>query len=297
MGAKSRRAKWDGGVRAPARLDVDGGAGRHQGPTMRLSAWLSALALTAMPCAWAQAPALPAGGLRHQSDGLEVVAGVDFNVYYYSMRGTWWGLAASPAPEFDPRRSYAELWLQPRVDVSLRIDASLQLRGGLSVGVTQDIGSNAFDYRNQGAALVENAYAGLYAGTRAGWHGELSAGSQAFTLGTGMLVHAGAINGNEWGNAASYKRTAWHLAAIAGLGYGDVMARAFWLDPNEVPTLDSGTRIAGAALSWANVKDGQPGWPTSTSPARSTPIRAAWRRSCCWRMPVRACAPGTAGAS
>lgn len=76
---------------------------------MRQSAWLPALALAEMPCAWAQAPALPAGGLRHQSDGLEVVAGLDLNVCYYAMRGTWWGLAASPAPEFDPRRSCAEL--------------------------------------------------------------------------------------------------------------------------------------------------------------------------------------------
>lgn len=137
----------------------------------------------------------------------------------------------------------------------------------MSLGLTQDIGGNAFDYRNQGAALFENAYAGLHAGTDAGWHGELSAGSQAFTLGTGMLVHAGAINGNEWGNAASYKRTAWHLAAIAGLGYGDVTARAFWLDPNEVPTLDSGTRIAGAGPSPRYVR--RPG-KTPEAQARSS---------------------------
>jgi Alginate export len=255
------RADRDAGERAPSLLDPAGRKHRRRRAGVSLTMWPLALglALAAMPCAWAQAPALPAGGLRHQSNGLEVVAGLDFNAYYYAMRGTWWGLAASTAPEFDTDRSFAELWLQPRVDASYTVDASLKLRGGLSLGLTQDIGSNTFDYRNEGAARLENAYLGLYTGQKDGWHGELSAGSQAFSLGTGMLVHAGAINGNEWGNAASYKRTAWRMAAIAGIGYRDVTARAFWLDPNEVPSAESGTRIAGMSLDWAHATDGKAG--------------------------------------
>lgn len=222
---------------------------------LALSAWLAA----AVQPAWAEAPPLPAGGWRHQSDGLALVAGVDANAYYYAMRGTWWGLAAAPAPDFDTNRSYAELWLLPRIDARLALDAGPQLRGGLSLGLTQDIGSNAFDYRNQGAARFENAYLGASFGAPDAWHADISAGSQPFTLGTGMLVHAGAINGNEWGNAASYKRVAWRMAALAAVGYREVTARAFWLDPNEVPSLASGTRIAGAALEWANARDGKAG--------------------------------------
>jgi hypothetical protein len=188
-----------------------------------------------------------------------VVAGLDANAYYYAMRGTWWGLAANPAPDFDTRRSYAELWLLPRVDAQAMLASVLQLRGGLSLGITQDIGSNAFNYRNQGAARVESAYVGAYVGEAEGWHADLSAGSQAFTLGTGMLITAGGGNGNEWGNAASAKRVAWRVAGIAAVGYGDVTAKAFWLDPNEMPSLDTNTRIAGAALEWANARDGRAG--------------------------------------
>lgn len=213
----------------------------------------------ALQSARAQEPQLPAGGLRYQSDGLAVVAGLDANAYYYAMRGTWWGLAAAPSPDFDTSRSYAELWLLPRIDARIALDAGPQLRGGLSVGITRDIGSNAFDYRNQGAARVENAYVGAYFGAPDAWHADLSVGSQPFTLGTGMLVHAGAINGNEWGNAASYKRVAWRMAAIGAAGYREVTARAFWLEPNEVPSLASGTRIAGAALEWANATNGKAG--------------------------------------
>jgi Diguanylate cyclase, GGDEF domain len=132
----------------------------------------------------------------------------------------------------------------------------------LSLGITQDVGSNAFDERNQGTARIEQAWLGWHGAFNDGWRAELSAGSQDFMLGTGMLIYAGAINGAEWGNAASYKRSAWRVAGVGGLGHGDFQARAFWLDPNEVPSLNSGTRIAGAAFDWANARDGKAGLAT-----------------------------------
>ena len=216
------------------------------------------LALAALPTA-AQDRPLPSSGLRFAAGGADWVVGIDANLYYYAMRGTWWGLASLAAPDFDTDRSYAELWLMPRVDARWDLGGGQRLRGGLSLGITQDVGSNAFDERNQGTARLEQAWLGWQGDLSEGWRAELSAGSQDFMLGTGMLIYAGGGNGAEWGNAASSKRTAWRFAGVAGLAYGELNARAFWLDPNEVPSLDTGTRIAGVALDWTNARDGKAG--------------------------------------
>lgn len=201
----------------------------------------------------------PPGGSQRSFGPVEVHAGVDFNAYAYRMQNAWWGLAEAQAPEFDDDLQYLELWLHPRIHATYAPRPDTLLYAGLSAGITQDIGRNAFDYRDQGAARFENAYVGVALGAPDAWHFDLSSGRQTFSVGTGMLLHAGAINGNEWGSTASAKRLAWRQTAVARVGYSKVSSTFFWLDPHEVPSAESETRIAGAAVEWKDTDRGNAG--------------------------------------
>jgi hypothetical protein len=145
------------------------------------------LALAVLPAA-AQDKPLPDGGLRFAAGGADWVAGIDANLCHFAMRGTWRGLASLAAPDFDTDRGCAELWLMPRLDARRELGGGQRLRGVLSLGITQDLGSNAFDERNQGTARLEQAWLGWEGDMNDGRRAGLSAGSRDFMLGTGMLV-------------------------------------------------------------------------------------------------------------
>jgi len=203
---------------------------------------------------------LPAGGLRQEHGAFSMVAGADVNAYAYAMRGTWWGLAEASAPDFDTDIAYLELWLHPRLNVTYALGDDSRLYAGLSAGITRDVNENAFGYEDQGAEKLENAFLGYAFGSKESWHLDVSGGRQPFVLGSGMLIYAGALNGNEWGNAASAKRVAWRNTAIARLGHGSVTGQLFWLDPHEVPSAESKTRLAGASLEWSDATHGKAGF-------------------------------------
>lgn len=226
--------------------------GQWPASSLRRHIAVLALGVSATVGAWAQAdPAstLPAGGLRWASGAWQSTLGLEANVYAYQMKGTWWGLPALGNPGFNPERSYAELWLHPRLHAEYDLGGGNKAYGSVSLGLTQDIGENAFAVRNEGDAQLENAYVG--------WKGrvgpgslDLSVGRQPFTLGSGMLLYAGSSNGGEWGNAASAKRIAWERAAIARYSQSGWTAQAFWLDPNELPSTESETRVTGLSVEW-----------------------------------------------
>ncbi len=91
--------------------------------------------------------------------------------------------------------------------------------GALSVGATQTLGADAFDYDDQGAVRFGSAMLGVR-GTADGWRYDVSFGRQLFTLGTGMLLTAGSSNGYSWGGGASAQRKAWARSLVARAGSG-----------------------------------------------------------------------------
>jgi len=210
----------------------------------------------ALPTGTVHAQQTPPSELSWQVGDLSLNASMDVNAYYYAMRGTWWGLAPS---NYNTNRSWAELWVHPRVNATYAIDAERQFFGGVSLGITKDIGGNPYDYHNQGDTHAENAFIGYRAGSQQGWHYEISGGRQPFTLGTGMLLTAGSSNGTEWGGSASCKRIAWQNTAIAKIGYGNTAAQAFWINPAETPSAETHTRITGASVEWADKNKGKAG--------------------------------------
>lgn len=184
----------------------------------------------------------------------------------YSMSGTWWNLARSSNPDFDTSRDFVEIWLHPQFKVQRDLGQGLQAFGALSVGVTQNIGRDAFDYNQEGAIRFENAFVGLRGNLAPGWRHELSFGRQPFTLGTGMLLTAGSSNGYTWGGGASAKRQAWGQALIGKIGHGDWTAQAFSLEPSETAEARTNTRVEGLSLEWARAPIGKAGLSWFTVP-------------------------------
>jgi hypothetical protein len=216
----------------------------------------------------AQQPPKPAWAW--QSENLELDAGLETYSAFYSMSGTWWNLAASSAPSFDKSRSFTELWVHPKLNGRFRLEGGAEAYGTLSVGLTQTIGSDAFDFNDEGAVRFGSAVLGVR-GDAGGWRYDVSAGRQPFILGTGMLLAAGSSNGYTWGGGASTQRKAWGRTALAKAGAGEFTASAFVLEPDEAAEARTDTRVQGLALEWARPQVGKAGLSWFTVP-RSTAI-------------------------
>jgi hypothetical protein len=204
-------------------------------------------------------------GWTHSAGAVQLRGAVDTYSAYYAMSGTWWNLAATAAPGFDPKRSFAELWVQPSLDGRYALGGQAEAYGAVSLGGTQTLGSDAFDYKNQGTLRFGSAVIGLR-GTADGWRYDLSFGRQPFTLGTGMLLTAGSSNGYTWGGGASAQRKVWGNSLLARLGLGEWTGTAFVLEPDEAPAAVTDTRVQGVALEWARPAIGKAGLAWMTVP-------------------------------
>lgn len=223
--------------------------------------------LVAASAAFAQSEPTPAW--EWKNDALTVQGGVDSYSAYFSMRGAWWNLAADAAPAFDTSRSFGELWVHPKLNARYRLQGGHEGYAALSLGLTQTVSSDAFDFSDQGAARLENANLGIRGVLADGLRYDLSVGRQAFTLGSGMLLTAGSSNGSSWGGAASAQRKAWGRSLIAKLGHGELTGQAFVLEPSEVPEAKTGTQVRGLSVEWSREQVGKAGLAWLTVPKSS----------------------------
>jgi hypothetical protein len=232
-----------------------------------------------------------------QSGGLALDAGLDTYTAFYSMSGTWWNLSAASAPTFDKSRNFTELWVHPKLNGRFKLGSSTEAYGTLSVGATQNIGADAFDYEDEGAVRFGSAVLGVR-GQAGGWRYDVSAGRQPFTLGTGMLLTAGSANGYTWGGGASTQRKAWGRTALAKLGSGEFTVSAFMLEPDEAAEARTDTRVQGVALEWARPQMGKAGLSWFTVPRSTAHLPGRSRAAGVHRQgPRRPGTPGTAGST
>jgi hypothetical protein len=205
-------------------------------------------------------------GWARSVGALQLSGGFDTYSAYYAMSGTWWGLAAGTSPGFDTNRSFAELWVHPKLDGRYSLGGQAAAYGAVSLGATQTLGSDAYDYRDQGTLRFGSAVIGVRDSTD-DWRYDLSFGRQTFTLGTGMLLTAGSSNGYSWGGGASAQRKVWGNSLLARLGYGEWTGTAFVLEPDEAPEARTDTRVQGVAVEWARPAAGKAGLAWMTVPS------------------------------
>lgn len=107
---------------------------------------------------------------------------------------------------------------------------------------------------------TEDAYVGLVGGQtseqgqRLLWN--LTAGRKRFAIGDGFLIANTASNGSTRGALQSNPRWAADKLVLGQVRYNRALAEAFYLDPDELPVVDSNTRIAGINFEASP----HPGW-------------------------------------
>ena len=99
---------------------------------------------------------------------------------------------------------------------------------------------------------------------------DFTVGRAPYTIGHGFLVWDGAGEGGSRGGFWTNARKAWQFAAIARLQPEHHKIEGFYLDRDELPENDSGTRLAGINYDYS---------PTETSTFGVTYLRAFARRN------------------
>lgn len=220
--------------------------------------------LQAMAMALCLAPAVAAG----QADAPKAADGVAWTLEAAAQgllaSNAFWGLAQTFAPTagYDTRGAWLESYVRPGVTGRRTLGGATSLYGGVSLIASGTLGDDVFQRGNTGRLLVDDAYLGLRRSLGDGTSIDASAGAQRYALGQGLLLALGAGNGFERGALTLAPRRAWANTAIVRAAHGAATVEAFWLDPNELPSSDTGTRLAGGRAHW--------------SPDASTSIGIAW---------------------
>jgi hypothetical protein len=176
--------------------------------------------------------------------------GFDGSVQAVTESGSFWGLADVFAPGIPYDSSPS--WLEASAKPWLAFEApagTWTAYGRVSVLGSGTLGTDVFAQGDSGRLELEDAYLGLR-GTGAGLDWDLSAGSQSWRLGEGLLLKLGAGNGFERGAPALSPRTAWQRTVLVSARGEHLGARFFYLDPNELESSDSNTRLRGLTADW-----------------------------------------------
>ena len=229
--------------------------GRHGDPLThgRRASARSALLIGALltPCAaWAESgdPML-----LHERDGLAIRAHAQFGLNAVAEQNLFWNFADTFASsvDFNPDTRWLEAYVKPGLTVTKALDQGHELYGGLSMVASSTFGTDAFDVGDTGRVTLEEGYIGLRAARDDGRAAfDVSVGPREFKAGTGMLLANGGSSGFSRGALKLGPHKAWAFAGLARLSVGDLTATALYLDPNESPDNDSGTRIAGLDLRY-----------------------------------------------
>jgi len=202
----------------------------------------------------------------YEYDGTLLRAKVEFLGMYYGNRNAWYGrpdvmLAGNPFVVGEPAGAGYSNWLEGFLHAGLYgitpVRGSLHAYAGLSAIGSGSVGQELFTNQTRWYFGVEDAFAGLVggstseAGDRFVW--TISAGRQRFTVGDGLLIVNTSANGLNRAALQSNPRWAADLLVLARVAYNNLRAEVFHVDPDEMPAIDTRTRIQGAnfeAVVW-----------------------------------------------
>jgi hypothetical protein len=194
----------------------------------------------------------------YDKDGTYIRAKVEAMAMAYSNVDAWFGrpdamLAGNPLVKGTPAGRGATAWLEGYVHTGLSgitpVTDSLYVYGAASIMATGSSGRELFTDETRFHAAVEDAYAGFIVGRTTGsgnrYGLNFSAGRQRFLLADGFLIAGNAGNGHDRAALQANARWAADMVVQAQLFYNDAKLEAFYVDPDELPVVDSRTRIAG----------------------------------------------------
>lgn len=202
-----------------------------------------------------QAP--PADPLLWRSGRFTLKLGLEAGIQYAAESNSWWNLSKTFAPtsDFNPDLGWAEVYFRPGLTGGIGLGTKTSLYGGVSVVGSANLDRDVFNEGNSGRVLLENAYFGIKHKAENGFTFDLSGGAQPYKIGGGFLVAVGGGNGFERGATSLAPRRAWGMTGLGTIGYKKFSATGFYLDPNELKSGDSRTKLTGADFKYALSND------------------------------------------
>jgi hypothetical protein len=187
-----------------------------------------------------------------------VRAKLELFALYYANNNAWYGrpdlmLAGNPLVSGKPAGRGYDQWLEGYAHYGIYgitpLTSNAYLYGGLSAITSGSVGQELFTDDTRSHTGIEDAYAGVIFG-RTDDQGDrlavsLSAGRQRFTLANGFLFVNTAASGQDRAALQANARWAADKLVHARVRYGRNLIEAFYLDPDELPLVDSKTAYAG----------------------------------------------------
>jgi hypothetical protein len=153
-----------------------------------------------------------------------------------------------PDPSGNLGDNWAESFVKPAISASFDVGKS-ELYGKLSaVGERTFAAPPSLVGEDASSFKIEDAYLGWRSGTSTGTENllDFTVGRTQYKIGHGFLLWDGAGEGGSRGGFWSNARKAWQFAAVGRLKPKNNTFEVFYLDRDEVPENDTGTRLWGA---------------------------------------------------
>lgn len=180
---------------------------------------------------------------------------------YYGNNNAWYGnpgalLAGNPLVRGKAAgRAYSN-WTEGVLHAGLYgikpLSENISLYGGLSGIYASSIGQELFTNQTRNYFGIEDAFVGVVGGTTSPIGDRLiinaSFGRQRFSVSDGFLIANTASNGGNRGALQSNPRWAADSLFLFQARYKNTKIEAFHIDPDELPVVDSKTRIAGVNI-------------------------------------------------
>jgi hypothetical protein len=163
-----------------------------------------------------------------------------------------------PDPSGDLSDNWAESYAKPALSARFGLGES-EIYGKLSaVGERTFAAPPPLVGEEASSFQVEDLYLGWRSGKTLGLTDdvlELTVGRAPYTIGHGLLLWDGAGEGGSRGGYWSNARKAWEFAAVGRFKPGRHTLEAYYLDRDDVPESETGTRLWGANYELALGKD------------------------------------------
>lgn len=199
--------------------------------------------------------------LLYDSNGKYLKAKLELLSMYYANNNAWYAqpgkmLNGNPLVDGNPAGDGYDDWLEAFFHAGLYgmypLNSNTFTYGGLSTIGTLSIGQELFTDQTRNHFAVEDAYVGIVTGrtTTSGNRivSNTSIGRQKFSLGDGLLIINTASNGSDRAALQSNARWASDLVFQSQLQYNKTKFEIFYLDPDELPVIDSETKIQGVNI-------------------------------------------------
>jgi len=159
-----------------------------------------------------------------------------------------------PDPSGNLTDNWFEGFIKPALSASFNIGKS-QLYGKVSAVGERTYGAPPTLVGESASSFKqEDLYIGWRSGTSLGSSENLidiTAGRAPFTIGHGFLVWDGTGEGGSRGGFWSNARKAWRYAGIARLHPGKHKIEGFWVERDDVPESETGTRLTGVNYEYS----------------------------------------------